>query len=354
MLKRVLVFVLFLFIFAYPARAIYEPLSVPNNKFGIHILEPSELEKASELVGIWGYVTIPIRANDRDLEKWSKFMSDCRRFKLIPIMRIASFPVGDHWMAPNEYDLVDFANFLNELSWPTKNRYVVVYNEPNHEGEWGGFVYPEEYARVLDRAIDIFHQRNSDFFVIAAGMDASAANLSESMSSSEYERIMDKTIPGIFEKVDGLAYHAYGNPAFSTYPNTYSKVNILSYKYEFSYDSKKPIFITEAGWKYGGWYKTAFEDYWTDENIVAITPFLLSAHAGPFMDFSFTNSDGSFKNFAVEIKNMSKTDGNPQIAEIPKPATIDRPWTGSLPQILKNDWITSWVSGLLNMLTEKN
>ncbi len=59
------------FLVARPAYAIYDPLSVSNNRFGIHILNPSEVEKAAELVnssgGDWGYVTIPIRANDRDL-----------------------------------------------------------------------------------------------------------------------------------------------------------------------------------------------------------------------------------------------------------------------------------------------
>ena len=40
-------------------------------------------------------------------------------------------------MAPNEYDLIDFANFLNQLPWPVNNRYVIIYNEPNQENEWG-------------------------------------------------------------------------------------------------------------------------------------------------------------------------------------------------------------------------
>lgn len=300
------------------AFAIYEPLSVPNNKFGIHILETTEIEKAAELVnssgGDWGYVTIPIRANERDLLKWTAFMEKAAEKHIIPILRIASFPVDDHWMAPNEYDLVDFSNFLDQLPWPVKNRYVVVYNEPNHDGEWGGFVNPSEYARVLDRAIDIFHKRNPDFFVISAGMDAS-------FDPYSYYQKMLVAWPGVLDKVDGLSFHAYGNPAFSTYPSSYNPVNILSYRYELGYlgNPKKPIFITEAGWKNGppygeaSWLKIAFENFWTDENIVAITPFLLNAQTQPFMDFSFVNQNGDFKSFALEIKNMSKTKGEPII-----------------------------------------
>src|SRR3989344_1358030 len=49
-----------------------------NNKFGVHILDPIELKKASELAngngGEWGYVTVPVRANDRNLRKWQEFI----------------------------------------------------------------------------------------------------------------------------------------------------------------------------------------------------------------------------------------------------------------------------------------
>lgn len=337
------------FLLAKPVLAIYDPLSVPNNKYGIHVLEPGEVEKAAEFAnssgGSWGYVTIPIRANDRDLIKWTKFMENCQKLKIIPILRIASFPVDDHWMAPNEYDLVDFANFLDELPWPIKNRYVIIYNEPNHEGEWGGFVYPEEYARVLDRAIDIFHKKSPDFFVIAGGMDASSG-------AYYYEMQMNKAWPGIFDRVDGLSYHAYGNPAFATYPNTYSRVNIASYRYEYSFNENKPIFITEAGWKNGGWLKYAFENVWTDKNIVAVTPFLLDARTEPFQDFSFYDEKG-WKSFAKEIIDLAKITGVPQLAENTKPVTMDKSWTGNLPPTSKNSWIESLAQTFLNMLMRK-
>jgi len=361
-------------------RAIYDPLSVPNNKFGIHILETTEIEKAAELVnssgGAWGYATIPVRANDRDLEKWTKFMEDCRKLKVIPILRIASFPAVPpssnsgqaSWMAPNEFDLVDFANFLDGLSWPIKNRYVVVYNEPNHEGEWGGFVDPAEYARVLDRAVDIFHKTNQDFFVISAGMDASAPNGAKSMRAFDYEWNMNQAWPGIFERVDGLSFHAYGNPGFSSYPNVNSRVNVASYRYEIGamremgVMENKPIFLTEAGWIGGGpptlrfgevnWLKYTFENIWLDENIVAITPFLLDAQAGDFVDFSFIQN-GQFKPFAREIMEIPKTAGKPQLAGKEKSATIPSQWNGSLPPTSKNGWLNFLAQKLLSMLMRK-
>lgn len=323
MLKKVLFFLIFAFVLVAPVKATYAPLSVPNNLYGIHILETTEIDKAAEFAnsggGDWGYVTIPIRANERDLNKWTQFMNKAKEKHIIPILRIASFPFEDHWMAPNEYDLIDFSNFLDQLPWPRANRYIVVYNEPNHEGEWGGFVSPGEYARVLDRAIDIFHKRNLDFFVISAGMDASAPNGNNSMSAYDYEWAMNNSWPGIFERVDGLSFHAYGNPAFSTYPNSYSRVNISSYHYEYSYSDKKPIFLTEAGWENGGWYKIAFKNFWTDQNIVAITPFLLSAQNGPFVDFSFVDSNNQWKAFVMELMTLPKTLGKPELSKNNKP-----------------------------------
>lgn len=316
-----------------PVQAIYDPLSVANNRYGIHILNTSELAKATELVnssgGKWGYITIPIQANDRDLKKWTQFMTEARSKQIIPILRIASFPVDDHWMAPNEYDLLDFANFLDELPWPTKNRYVIVYNEPNHKNEWGGFVYPEEYARVLSRAVDIFHKRNADFFIIAAGLDSSSPDGPDSMNEYSYMRIMNATVPGIFNSVDGISSHAYGNPAFSAFPNIYSRINIANYRYEenllstFGVNNTK-IFLTEAGWRTdllgdtgaNYFYNQAFTQIWTDQNIVAITPFVLNSVGGPFDGFSFTNQDGSFKPFAKNIESLPKTVGQPQLAEV--------------------------------------
>lgn len=324
-MKIFVIFCLLFLISVSPIHAIYDPLSVPNNKFGIHILETAEVEKAAELVnssgGAWGYVTIPIRANERNLEKWTKFMEDCQKLKIIPILRIASFPVDDHWMAPNEYDLVDFANFLDQLPWPTKNRYIVVYNETNHDSEWDGFVNPSEYARVLDRAIDIFHKRNADFFIISAGLDSSVGN--------EYDYLwqMNAAWPGIFSKIDGFAIHVYANPGFEE--------NYLCQN--FSVCNLK-IFVTEAD----GFFPVA-------ENVVAITPFVLNAQAGPFVRFSFLNQQNNWKSSAQEVIKTPKTAGQPQLSE--KSVKIEPAWSGNLPRTFNLDLKTSLSQIFFRILT---
>ena len=102
--------------------AVYDPLSVPNNKIGIHILFLDEINQAKELAnsngGDWGYVTVPIQAGDKDIIKWQYFMDEAKKHHVIPILRIAT--EGDYfktttWSKPEDTDIVDFANFLNSL-----------------------------------------------------------------------------------------------------------------------------------------------------------------------------------------------------------------------------------------------
>src|ERR1035437_4042885 len=102
-----------LFLLPKPSFAIEDPLSLPNNKMGIHILFTSEINLAASLInsngGDWGYVTIPIQAGDRDLNKWQQFMNDAKRLHVIPIVRLAT--EGDYfdtkvWRKPNENDIL--------------------------------------------------------------------------------------------------------------------------------------------------------------------------------------------------------------------------------------------------------
>src|SRR3989344_2674727 len=115
-MRIILLLVLTLFIIPNSLFAFYDPLSIPNNKYGVHILEPGEITKAAKLVnssgGDWGYVTIPIRSDDRDRDKWTKFFESSRLLHLIPLIRLATYPDGGTWVRPTPYDLVDFANFL--------------------------------------------------------------------------------------------------------------------------------------------------------------------------------------------------------------------------------------------------
>ncbi|MDO8621324.1 MAG: hypothetical protein Q7R31_03520 [Candidatus Levybacteria bacterium] len=312
------------------ADAVVDPLASQNNKFGIHILFPSEIDDASRLVnstgGDWGYVTIPIQAGDRDLEKWQKFMDKAASLHLIPIIRLAT--AGDYfqtkfWQKPTEEDVVDFANFLNSLDWPIKNRYIVVFNEPNRNDEWGGSSSPQEYAQILDFAASAFKSRNQDFFIISAGLDNAAQNSKESINEYTFLKRMSDENPNIFSAIDGFASHAYPNPGFSQSPRSNSLTGVASFRYErdmiYGLSGRiLPVFITETGWSKNkisdnvsaSFYKDAFTNVWSDNGIVAVTPFLFSAQAEPFLQFSFldknNNPNEEYKSFQAIPKNKGQ------------------------------------------------
>jgi len=317
-----------------PVFAVYDPLSKPNNFYGTHILFPEELEDAARLVnssgGDWGYVTIPIRADEKDLEKWQKFMDDAKSLHIIPILRIAT--EGDYfrkeaWRKPDFYDIVDFANFLGSLSWPTKNRYVILFNEINRFDEWGGEKPdPSFYSQIVDFAYKEFKKKNEDFFIILGGFDnASITDGKKYVNVFDYLNQLVYYDKDIFNKIDGISSHSYPNPAFSMPPSADKRMGTSTYKYEYELINskasvKKPVFITETGWDsralsdevVASYYKKSFDIIWKEDSdkIVAITPFLLKSHNGPFDTFSFFK-DGKPTSYHENILSLSKIKGSP-------------------------------------------
>lgn len=327
---------LFFFSSSYSVYAIVDPLSVQNNKFGVHILFPSELDAAARLVnsngGDWGYATIPIQAADKNLVKWQKFMDAARTFHVIPIIRLATenyyFNTAT-WRKPNDADVLDFANFLNSLDWPTKNRYVVIFNEVNRSDEWGEDPNPAKYAEILQYAVETFKSKNKDFFIISAGLDNASANMAkQSMDEYAFLQEMNNAVPGIFNQIDALASHSYPNPGFSQPPSIATTKSITSFKYEKSlaeqFSNKNlRVFITETGWSQdkvkeaniASYYKEAFNSVWNEENIVAVTPFLLRAGMGPFAQFSLINNSGSSTLAYMAIEKLQKVQGSPELSK---------------------------------------
>ncbi|MDE2025903.1 MAG: hypothetical protein KGJ07_05395 [Patescibacteria group bacterium] len=338
-MKRLALLVIFLVTFLLtvsPVLAVTDPRSLPNNKFGVHILFPSELEDAAKIVngngGDWGYVTIPIQAGDKDIRKWQAFMDEARQLHVIPIMRLATegdYFVTGTWRKPTYDDILDFANFLNSLTWPTKNRYIIVFNEVNRGDEWAGQADPAEYADLLSYAVTIFKSTNPDFFIISAGLDNAAANSDTSYNEYTFLSQMDREIPGIFNQVDGLGSHSYPNPAFSEPPSILNSESIDSFYYErelaFRLSGKDlPVFITETGWSKGEisadiiakYFHTAFTSVWNDPNVVAVTPFLLEAGGGPFLNFSLLSPSLTDTPLSTELKNEPKTKGQPELTPV--------------------------------------
>lgn len=319
--------------------AVEDPLSRPNNNMGIHILFPDEIEQAAKLVnsngGQWGYVTIPIQAGDKDLEKWQKFMDMCKKLKIIPLVRLASEPKPlqtNVWRKPTDYDIVDFANFLSSLSWPTKNKYVILYNEVNRSDEWGGEApNPAEYAEIVVYANQAFKARDQSFYLILSGMDAAAPDdYVKHISGFTYLETLLKD-PRVVPAIDGFSSHSYPNPAFSAYPSETKKVSVATYRYEYEMintdpNRKIPVFITETGWSdktlphsvISEYYKQTIQDIWNDDRdkIVAITPFLLNSIGGPFDHFSLLQN-GEEKHYYKTLIGINKEKGDPAVNTSP-------------------------------------
>ncbi len=355
---------LVLFIFLLPTKvlAITDPLSVPNNKFGIHIISatPDEASPSADLVnssgGDWGYVTVLIEDKDLDrkdnkyvsLEKWQKFFDYLRVKHLIPIIRLATHPEGNFWKRPQAGLEKTWADFLDMLIWPTQNRYVVIYNEPNHGKEWDGQVDPGNYAQVLNTTIDALKAKNDNFFVLNAGFDASAPSQPPDFEDEDsYLRQMNESVPGIFNKLDGWVSHSYPNPNFAGSPKSTGKGTIRTFEWEgvllknLGVEKKLPIFITETGWQHseglvsnrtypttetvGLYLKDAFTHAWSSDQIVMVSPFLLNYQESPFDHFSFKKLTGQKQNQKIlgvsypeyyphyeAMANLAKTPGQPK------------------------------------------
>jgi hypothetical protein len=334
--------ILGLFVFVKPVYAIYDPTSVPNNKYGIHIVDTNDIPDTAPLVnstgGEWGYVTMVLSDSDHDHDRLQNTLNEMRRLHLIPIIRLATHVESGGWVKPTKDRFYEIVKLLNSVNWPTENRYVILYNEPNHANEWGGDINPEEYADDLVTFATALKTANSDFFILPAGLDASAASDGQSLDEGEYLKRMIAAKPEIVTLIDGWTSHSYPNPGFSGSPYATGRGALTTYQWELSYLStlgltkKLPVFITETGWEHsegksyiqgllssdqvGTNLQIAAQNVWTDPNIAAVTPFLFNYQDVPFDHFSFKQlGNGSFYSQYSAYQSIAKISGTPKQRE---------------------------------------
>ncbi len=338
----VILFFLFALIFPLKTYAMYDPTSVPNNTYGIHIVDTNDVADVPPLVnstgGDWGYVTMVLSDDQRDHDRWQNIFNDMRRLHLIPIVRLATHIEGNGWVKPNKDRFYEIVTLLNSLNWPTENRYIILWNEPNHANEWGGNLNPEEYAEYLVTLAAELKKANSDFFILPAGLDASAASDGESMDEGEYLKRMIAAKPEILTRIDGWTSHSYPNPGFSGSPYATGRGTLTTYQWELSYLSTLgltkdlPIFITETGWQHsegksfapgllssdqvGANLQVAAQNIWSDPRVAAVTPFLFSYQDVPFDHFSFKQlGSNSFYSQYYAYQAITKKKGTPKQRE---------------------------------------
>ncbi len=341
-MRLFILFLLFLFVSIPSAHAIYDPLSVPNNKFGIHVVDPNDLTDVANLVnstnGDWGYVTFVIPDSDRSISKWQSIFDQMRRLHLIPIIRLATHTEGSSWVKPSEHDAGVWVDFLSKFNWPVENRYIILFNEPNHAKEWGNTINPEEYAGIAIAFARKLKDSSSDYYILPAGLDASASTNGDSMDEEEFLRRIYTAKPEYFTLIDGWTSHSYPNPAFSGSPFAYGKGTINGFRwerdvlYQIGVRKQYQIFITETGWLHsegkifnrnllnpdivGTYLIHVSQSGWTDQNIVAITPFLFNYQDEPFDHFSWKKYQSSeYYSQYYSYQSIQKTKGNPRQRE---------------------------------------
>jgi len=324
-----------------PLLALTISLALPNNKIGIHLAVPSEqdLQSAARLVnsnhGDWGYVTLVIQENDRHQDKWQAVFDQLRRLHLIPIIRLATAPEGDQWRRPSPDEADQWADFLDSLIWVTKNRYVILFNEPNHATEWGGQVETADYGQVALQFAHTLKAKNPDFFVMLAGLDAAApSQLPQYEDEAKFLKTLLAKQPELFADVDGWASHSYPNHGFASLPTKTGRNSVKTYQWEgkllkqLGVTKTLPVFITEAGWPHqegladqrgfypaeqvAGFWQTYLADVLADPQVMAITPFILNYQGEPFDHFSWQkpNSTEFYPQFAT-VLGVSKQAGQP-------------------------------------------
>jgi hypothetical protein len=205
-----------------------------------------------------------------DAPKIQRLFDQMRRYHLIPLVRLATHPEGPLWVKPNPDSYDNIVSFLSKLHWPVENRYVILYNEPNHANEWGGSLDPEGYAKTVIALGKKLKDASSDFFILPAGLDVSAASDGKSLSASDYLRRMVQSEPELLRTIDGWTSHSYPNPAFSGSPYASGRGSLRSYEWELQFleslglSKKLPIFITETGWLHAEGITTHFGAYSSD------------------------------------------------------------------------------------------
>lgn len=337
----------FFFISKNPISAADTLKDSPNNKFGIHLTFPAQedLQDAAGLVnssgGDWGWVTLVIEEKDRQINKWQQIFDQMRQLHLIPIIRLATSFENSSWRRPLPGEAQEWADFLNSLNWVVKNRYVILFNEPNHAGEWGGQVDPESYGRVAFEFAKALKNKNSDFLVMLAGFDSASPHEPPNHEDEElFLRQMFAALPEgrnkLFDYLDIWASHSYPNHGFVGSPWAAGRNSVKNYLWELGLlkkleiDRDLPVFITETGWphaegknyqrsfnsqeKVAENFKIYFNQLINEDKVRAITPFVLNYPGEPFEHFSWKKA-GSNREFYPQyqtVYDLPKIKGEPE------------------------------------------
>lgn len=314
-----------------------------DNIFGLHLSQTEDIHQAYSTInsqnGDWGWATVVIKLDQFDKNTWQDFFDNCRKYHIIPIIRIATIGEEDHWKKPEYSDIDITVSFLNSLNWPTKQQHVILFNEINHGAEWGGEVNIKDFADKSFYAAKKFKEANPDFFVLSSALDLATPENPPQFKSAEnvYKEILN-TNPNYFDQIDALASHSYPNHGFIGTPKDTGQHSINGYLWELNLlkklgvNKELPVFITETGWPHREGLKSQNNFYTTkttanflieainiwslDPKIKAVTPFIYNYYQEPFDHFSWLNQDGNlFPEYKVLVDLPKKQNQPEQITK---------------------------------------
>lgn len=309
-----------------------------NNIFGLHLTQTEDINQASKIInstnGDWGWITIVIRTDQLDLNTWQNFFDSARKLHIIPILRLATTSQGNYWKRPTITDIDNLAIFLNSLNWPTKNQYVILFNEINHGSEWGGEVDIKNYADMAIYASKKLKDLNSNFIILGSPLDLAAPeNMPKFKSADNVYKEIYAYRPEYFKSFDALASHSYPNHGFIGTPQDVGRHSIRGYQWELNFiknlnNKTYPVFITETGWPHregeknenkfytakttADFLKSALDIWSKDTSVVAVTPFIYNYPNFPFDHFSWLTSNQTIYPEYQQIIDLPKSQNHPE------------------------------------------
>ncbi|HPT66339.1 MAG TPA: hypothetical protein PK257_03490 [Candidatus Woesebacteria bacterium] len=310
-----------------------------DNIFGLHLSQTEDIHQANKIInsqnGDWGWATIVIKMDQLDKTTWQDFFDNCRNYHIIPIVRIATTGEKDYWKRPEYSDIDKVISFLNSLNWPTKQQHIVLFNEINHGGEWGGEVDIKDFTEKSFYAAKKFKETNPNFFILSSALDLAAPEKTPEFKSAEnvYREILNLN-PNYFDPIDALASHSYPNHGFIGSPKDVGQHSIKGYNWELDLLKKLgvnkeiPVFITETSWPHreglksqNNFYTTkttskflieALEIWSLDSRVKAVTPFIYNYFQEPFDHFSWLDQKGDLFSEYQKLIDLPKKQNNPE------------------------------------------
>ncbi len=332
-----------------------KPILASENIFGLHLTQTQDLLSAKDIInssgGDWGWVTIVIRLDQLNHQTWQDFFDNCRKYHLIPIIRLATIADDDNWKVPQNSDIDNLANFLNSLNWPTKTQHIILFNEVNHGQEWGGEVNIKNYVDASIYASQKFKSLNQNFFILGSAIDLASPDKSPDFISAKtaYQEIYLYK-PEYFDHIDGIASHSYPNHGFIGTPKDTGQHSLRGYSWELDTIKKLGIkkeftvFITETGWPHreglnsrNNFYTTkttsqflldAYQIWSQDPKIKAVTPFIYNYPDQPFDHFSWLDQNEQL------YPEYQKFIDQPKVPNVPEQITSYQLYKNQIPFII--------------------